>query len=937
MTRIVTTLISTLLAALPMHAENVIEEDPHFITVTTQNGLASNVIYDICTDRNGCVWLGTAVGLSRYDGTSAKNYFKEEMGIRSNFVNYVFYDSRDRVWAGSANGVAIYDINKERFFNLEQLSGTTLENRVAWFFEDQTGTMWVSFKKNGLISIDPVTFKTKQYFFNQTSDNYFSRIWFEPENNLYLATSINDGLHYIDLQNETSTPFTPASNPNNKPFAGKQIKGLTKIDSCTFCLASSDGQLYMVDPYRRKYEQLPFSSPEDLRRTYRVSEDKLLVITKKGFILYDLATRTVVEDDKWSPIFKGKSIHCIAGNLDKGLIVGTHTHGMAIEQDSGFEFMSVIRNNESRKVSLKGSNVSGFAEANDSTIWVSTRNKGLFRYSPSDNMLSICQNSSLPEDIEEIGYNRGFLWIMSSDGIYKMHPESGQVTSYREGACKNLCMRITEDNKVIVMTDAGVIHYDENTGIFQPLKEFSSTGTFGIGKGFSEGIVAATAEKGLVRWTGNGIMNIRHNRHIRKRTAEWPDIIFEDYKGRIWSAPSGSGIIIHSTDGIHQLNTRSGLSSDIITNIIADDNGNIFITTDRSLIMLPPTGKMRTVTKSDGLLNFGFSRDAAFKTSTGDILLGSRDGFTIITQSKAHRLSPKTTLAISSVWCNGTEIPVKGNKITLNHRQNSFDISITDIDPYHLRSGKSLYCIEGHDETWAPAGEDMKVSYTGLKPGSYTLRAFDQNIEPIDIRIKRKPLLSIVAITLYILTTLALSLVVIIFLWRRIRRRWREKILDIIEKNNDDPSSMTSRLIEFANNEPGNPHLKIRKQENMTVPPPIADKPVLSVRDKLLLAHLNETVSNNYTNPDFGVDELADAMGLSRSSLNRKMRDILQTTANNYIRERRIEKAEELLRTSSLQINEICYKVGFQTPSYFIKCFRKKYGKSPNEYANSAK
>ena len=161
--------------------------------------------------------------------------------------------------------------------------------------------------------------------------------------------------------------------------------------------------------------------------------------------------------------------------------------------------------------------------------------------------------------------------------------------------------------------------------------------------------------------------------------------------------------------------------------------------------------------------------------------------------------------------------------------------------------------------------------------------------------------------------------------------------MDIIEKNNDDPSSMTSQLIEFANNEPGNPHLKRRTQENMTVPPPIADKPVLSVRDKLLLAHLNETVSNNYTNPDFGVDELADAIGLSRSSLNRKMRDILQTTANNYIRERRIEKAEELLRTSSLQINEICYKVGFQTPSYFIKCFRKKYGKSPNEYANSAK
>ncbi len=92
-----------------------------------------------------------------------------------------------------------------------------------------------------------------------------------------------------------------------------------------------------------------------------------------------------------------------------------------------------------------------------------------------------------------------------------------------------------------------------------------------------------------------------------------------------------------------------------------------------------------------------------------------------------------------------------------------------------------------------------------------------------------------------------------------------------------------------------------------------------SAREMLLLRELNETIMNNFTDPNFGVDELAEALGISRSSLNRKIRDILHTTANNYIREKRIEKAEELLRTSSLQINEICYKVGFQTPSYFIK------------------
>jgi AraC-like DNA-binding protein len=110
----------------------------------------------------------------------------------------------------------------------------------------------------------------------------------------------------------------------------------------------------------------------------------------------------------------------------------------------------------------------------------------------------------------------------------------------------------------------------------------------------------------------------------------------------------------------------------------------------------------------------------------------------------------------------------------------------------------------------------------------------------------------------------------------------------------------------------------------------------LSSRDIVFLRELNSTIEDNFTDPDFGVEELANHLNISRSSLNRKMRDILNTTANNYIRDKKIEKAEELLRTSSMQINEICYKVGFTTPSYFIKCFRKKYGMSPNEYANSS-
>ncbi|MGN0189913.1 MAG: helix-turn-helix domain-containing protein, partial [Candidatus Cryptobacteroides sp.] len=65
--------------------------------------------------------------------------------------------------------------------------------------------------------------------------------------------------------------------------------------------------------------------------------------------------------------------------------------------------------------------------------------------------------------------------------------------------------------------------------------------------------------------------------------------------------------------------------------------------------------------------------------------------------------------------------------------------------------------------------------------------------------------------------------------------------------------------------------------------------------------------------------------------------DLLGASPNDYIRDRRLVKAEEMLSSSVERVNEICWAVGFQTPSYFIKCFRKKYGMSPTEYVRSRK
>jgi TolB-like protein/AraC-like DNA-binding protein/Tfp pilus assembly protein PilF len=90
-------------------------------------------------------------------------------------------------------------------------------------------------------------------------------------------------------------------------------------------------------------------------------------------------------------------------------------------------------------------------------------------------------------------------------------------------------------------------------------------------------------------------------------------------------------------------------------------------------------------------------------------------------------------------------------------------------------------------------------------------------------------------------------------------------------------------------------------------------------------------ISENLSNEQFGVSELAEAMNMSRSNLLRKVKKDTKLSASQFIRQLRLQKGMELLKQDSLTVSEISYQVGFGSTSYFIKCFREYYGYPPGE------
>ncbi len=105
----------------------------------------------------------------------------------------------------------------------------------------------------------------------------------------------------------------------------------------------------------------------------------------------------------------------------------------------------------------------------------------------------------------------------------------------------------------------------------------------------------------------------------------------------------------------------------------------------------------------------------------------------------------------------------------------------------------------------------------------------------------------------------------------------------------------------------------------------------ISPQDRDFLDQLIAKIEAHISDENFGVSELAEAMHMSRSNLLRKVKKASDLSVSQLINQTRLELAMELLRAGRGNVSEISLEVGFNSPSYFIKCFREHYGYPPGE------
>ncbi len=108
----------------------------------------------------------------------------------------------------------------------------------------------------------------------------------------------------------------------------------------------------------------------------------------------------------------------------------------------------------------------------------------------------------------------------------------------------------------------------------------------------------------------------------------------------------------------------------------------------------------------------------------------------------------------------------------------------------------------------------------------------------------------------------------------------------------------------------------------------------LTFDDEKFINYLMDYTEKSWRNTELQVEDFGKALGYSKSQLYRKMIALTGKSPNIFLKEYRLHRALKLLIKHSDNISEVAFDTGFNSPSYFTKCFNKRYGLGPSEYMN---
>lgn len=660
------------------------DEFSGFLNITVDNGLSHSDVNCIFQDYEGYIWIGTAEGLSRYDGigvTVYKNIHNDTTSLNSNYIACIFEDSSQNLWIGTNYGLCRYnrDLNKFDRINypIDNNSNNLFSIFVKTIFEeghtcfwlgtfvgiykfypeekkitscftdlfkndnsiqctkitrDKKGFIWFSIsdiENGGLFKYNPSTQKIIRYSKQSASfkikDNRISCFTFDDKGNIWVGYDF-DGIEVIDEKKGIITPFVNSPNDNGS-LNSNQISAITRYAKGKIVIGTDGGGLNIYDPSTKRFRHIIKSE----------TGQSMLSNTIKSLFYAD----------------------------DGALWIGSWAGGVSMYDPRLERFAHYFRENKVKNT-LTDNLVTCIKGKNDGSVWIATDGGGLNLFNPKtltftsyqnerNNNQSLTNNKVLALETD----THNGLWVgMWGGGLNYFHIVGDKLVlekkydkvSEKDPYSNNVfrIYRDRHDDLWVGNHGSGLFHFDPLTKKFEKviLKD-----TLGINLDFlivrdiicdyQDKIWIASQLSGLLmldRKTGNNIQYLNKENDNFSLPSNSLNVLYEDSKKNLWIGCDEGGLSCfnRNDNSFKNFTIEDGLPDNTIVGILEDDHGDLWVSSINGISqvkIISSNGKLeikcKNYNRDDGLQGKIFNRWSFYKDRNGKMYFGGINGFNV--------------------------------------------------------------------------------------------------------------------------------------------------------------------------------------------------------------------------------------------------------------------------------------------------------------------
>jgi ligand-binding sensor domain-containing protein/signal transduction histidine kinase len=749
--------------------------------VSLEQGVSHNFIQCLLQDRQGFLWLGTLLGLVRYDGYTYITY-RHDAGnphsLSHDDISTLHQDDDGNLWIGTfGGGLNKFDPargNFTRYLHKPADSASIAHGFVLSLCADPTSPdiLWVG-TQDGLCKFDKRTQTFTRYRHDPAnpaslSHNTVRALHADKSGTLWVGTT-GGGLCRFDRENNHFVRYRhdPA---NPKSLSHDRVRAIFQESNGAFWIGTGHG-LNRFDPERGEfvsYHRDPANpnslSGDGVNNIFEDRNGNLWIGTDRGLNLLQRERNGFVRffDDSATPSGQGaNAVTAICQDRAGILWIGMYYVGLKKLFAAPPKFTHFF-SGEKRPASLSHNYVFAIYEDRAERVWIGSAGgldlfdeaaKQFKHYLPNFE----AQNFMRGRIVTAIGEDgSGTLWIGTTGGLQKFDERRNRFETFRY--IKNDTNSLSHDyvtalcadhsGNLWVGTRYGLNYFDLRTGRFTRFKH-NPAGPNSLCDNY---IASLYEDRSGTLWIGTygGLSSLSWDDRHRGRFINFKHdlndstslshnfcfAIHEDacHGGTFWIA-TGSGLNLFNrvTGTFRHYTEKDGLPSSVICGILEDANGALWLSTQKGLSRFDPqTETFANFDLSDGLQSNMFHIGASGKRKNGAMLFGGINGVNYFhprsLTSNPH--VPPVVITAFKKFDKGQEVTrdiSAAEAITLSYKENFFSFEFAALDFSQPEKNQYAYKLEGLEADWVEAGTRRYAHYTNLAPGEYVFRVKASN------------------------------------------------------------------------------------------------------------------------------------------------------------------------------------------------------------------